>query len=335
MEQKQSYLLKMMFNKKQITKENLEKEYIQNKMKPNISEESTDVLVLSIEGTLDEVDLFHCEISKFIKKKDLDMIRIADEAGDYVRQLAYPILAEIEQRFRTFINQVLVETEGFSWWTTFTPKSSTSIREKADSIHEKSKKEKNMAIHPLECTTFENLRDIIDVKISEISDTEQLTVKKFKELLSDCNSIQDVQIKLDKKTREITYWNEVFSHYFEKKQWDDLKKDLTYILEVRNKVMHHRPLYYGAVKDLEIRRTEILSILDSAKKELTKEQLQQIKELQQHVTQILTQYQASINKAMESVSQSMESVSQYQASINKAMESVSQYAEIIKFFPRL
>jgi hypothetical protein len=77
---------------------------------------------LTIIGDIKSIDCCHNLIQQIINNKELDYYHVMDEVGDEIRKTAYPILAEIEQSFRAFINKVLVEVLGFDWWEKYTLK---------------------------------------------------------------------------------------------------------------------------------------------------------------------------------------------------------------------
>jgi hypothetical protein len=76
---------------------------------------STECLRLSIEGSLEEVDYFHWHLRDGIVDQ-YPCILLRDDAGAEIRQRAYPILAELEQSLRSFINRGMTEILGFDWW---------------------------------------------------------------------------------------------------------------------------------------------------------------------------------------------------------------------------
>ena len=69
-----------------------------------------------------------------------------------------------------------------------------------------------------------------------------------------------------------------------RKQWDDLKKELeNFVINVRNKVMHHRPIRFYEIKTLEKVQQKFIIVFDSAKNELSE---QQRSEAQQEIQEI-------------------------------------------------
>ena len=99
------------------------------------------------------------------------------------------------------------------------------------------------------------------------------TNKEFDQLLQDCHSFDDLKLKWNQKKKVLSYW-EIFSKYFnDRQQWDDFKKKLEgVVIKVRNKVMHHRPVRFYLIQQLEDIKKELIKVFDSAKPELSEEE---------------------------------------------------------------
>ncbi|MBD2745028.1 hypothetical protein [Coleofasciculus sp. FACHB-1120] len=220
---------------------------------------STSLQVI-IKGELKIIDNCHNEINKkIIGKSKLKCQRLLDEVGDEIRQQAYPILSAIEQRFRVFVSQALIEVSGFDWWHTTAP---AKLQSKVQPIHEKHQ-EDGTPLDPLECTQFDDLIEIITAETSEWSESRQLTVSELTELLLDCESVAEVRTKLINKTKKVVLWD-VFAQYFEdKNQWEKIKKSIKFVMNERHKVMHHRPIRFGVLKALQAKKEEIWVVLNS------------------------------------------------------------------------
>ncbi|MBD1833462.1 hypothetical protein H6F61_12430 [Cyanobacteria bacterium FACHB-472] len=269
---KKIYTLKLLFDNSQVSLEDLKQktEEVLQKFLPNdinLSVEANSTsLELIIKGELEIVDDCHDEINKrLIGESQLRCKRLLDEVGDEIRQQAYPILSAIEQRFRVFVSQALIEVSGFDWWDTTAP---AKLQSKVQPIHEKHQ-EDGIPLDPLECTQFDDLIELITAETSEWSESRGLTVSDLAELLLDCESLEEVRAKLINKTKKNVFWD-VFAQYFEdKKQWEKLKKSINYVINERHKVMHHRPIRFGAIKALQAKKQEIFALLDGAKPELS------------------------------------------------------------------
>jgi mRNA interferase RelE/StbE len=281
-----SYKLEIHIDSQQITKESLEEKanhvlqkYLEeNSISLEINTQNSSRHQLIINGDIESVDQCHNKIQqKIINKENLIFYRYTDEAGDEIRYRLYPILADIEQRFRAFINKALAEIWGFDWWEKYTLKDICT--DKSNKLHARYKNDQ-IAPHPLECTLFENLLEIITADIYEFSPNRPLDFNGFIKMLEDwgCETIHDAKIKSSEKTKNISLWN-LFSRYFEdQEKWEKLRKNLlddnnkNSVVEIRNKVMHHRPVRFCLIQKLEEIKQELINVFDSAKTELSEDE---------------------------------------------------------------
>ena len=184
-------------------------------------------------------------------------------------------MAEIEQKIRGFISRAIVDIWGFNWWNSHPPE---KIAQKTEEIY--ARNNKHSLLHPLECTTFESLIAIVTAKLPNWQNDQTLTVNDLSKLLEECSSVEDIKNCLQEKTKEHSYWDNVFSQYFEDvEKWKKLEKDLKgLIIRERNKVMHHRPMSFSMIRILSKKRDEIIKLIDSAKPELSDEQRVEVKQ---------------------------------------------------------
>jgi len=330
------YSLKLLFDKTQISKEDLEqkaKDVLQEFLPlPNIhlSVEAmySNSIQLTLEGELENIDTCHDKINKeIITQSQLKTKRLLDEVGDEIRQQAYPILAAIEQRFRVFVSQALTEVSGFDWWDTTAP---AELRSKVQPIQEKHQ-EDGMPLDPLECTQFDDLIKIITAETSEWSESRMLSVIDCIELLSDCESVAEVRNKLIKKTNKFAFWD-VFARYFlDEKEWQKLKRTINFVIKERHKVMHHRPIRLGVIEALLTKKEEIFALLDTAKSELSEKDRIETSRDWQKVMEKFAQPSVDLQKLMEKFAQPsvnlqklMENAAQPSVNLQKLMENAAQ-----------
>ncbi len=274
-EYQKHYRLEILFDGTQITLEELKKkasqalrEYLSD-IELKVDSTNSTALKLAIEGTLEVVDACHDKVNKIlIEQSQLRGVRLLDDAGDEIRQRAYPILAEIEQRFRVFVNQALVEVDGFDWWVNFVP---ADIRGSVKKVQEQAD---GTFLNFLECTQFDHLIKIVTENNSEWSENKSVSLSDIKELLSSSQSIEDARTKFAQKTKKFSFWDNVFARYFQdRKQWEQIKKSLQDVVIIeRHKVMHHRPISLSAITDLLNKKREIFTLLDSAKPKLSEQE---------------------------------------------------------------
>ncbi|MDJ0735111.1 MAG: hypothetical protein QNJ47_13775 [Nostocaceae cyanobacterium] len=301
------YSLRLLFDSKQISSGELEEKvkdvlaeflpYVEIKIN-----QSSKGIEFVLKGTLEVVDDCHHKINKKIVETDnLNFQRLLDEAGDKIRQQAYPILAEIEQLFRVFVSQAIVDIFGFDWWDNFAP---ADIRNKVQPIYDKHR-EDGASIDPLECTQFDDLVKIITAETFEWSEDRSLSAADLLKLLHDCDSIAELKNKLEDKIKKFAFWD-IFSRFFEDtKKWEKIKRDINFVIKERHKVMHHRPIRLGVIKALLEKKSELLTLLDSAKPELSEqERTEARKDIQKSESQWLPQlYESTLQQNSQMLSQ--------------------------------
>ena len=227
-------------------------------------EEKTKYLLLRIIST--EIGICRCYKGLGFQREW--SFRAKDELADSLRSEAYPILAEIELRLRSFINQAMIEVFGFDWWNLYAP----------ENLREKVKEDQTKLHQQIELTSFSQLIVILTAKFQEWTDNQEVTVNDFYELLSKCNSVEDIKQEVNNRRKIISFWDDIFSSYFDDKNaWIQLEKNINeQIIPTRNKVMHHRLILRHDLKKLEECRDEMRRLLDSAKPNLSDVELEEI-----------------------------------------------------------
>jgi hypothetical protein len=164
--------------------------------------------------------------------------RAKDDLGEYLRKEAYSILADIELQLRYFINRAMIEVLGFEWWNFI----SADIQRKVDGIESKTKEHKVKVQHQIEFTLFDDLIKIVTLDFQDWSSDQAITVRDLRDLLSTCTSIEEIYQKIEGRSKVVSFWDNVFSGYFDDKvSWTQIKTKLeAKIIPIRNQVMHHR-----------------------------------------------------------------------------------------------
>lgn len=284
-----SYKLQIVFDIEQVSPEQLNvqanrvlHEYI-SEIELSVSLTEYKQPLLSIKGTLNVIDMCHSEIEKIlIEKHKWSHFRILDEAGDEIRSRAYPILSSVEQGLRGFINRAIVEIFGFNWWV--------RLGQYAIDISDKIEEYVTQTHHILELSQLDNLLRFIEDEIPAFPE-EVLTIENLKELLSEAKTIDELKHILDEKTRKYRIWDEVFSQYFPDapKAWNDFKESLKIIIRIRHKVMHHRPVRLRELELLKEKVQIIHEVIDSAKDQLTVEEIEDAKEYESQIEEAFLQ----------------------------------------------
>jgi hypothetical protein len=229
-----------------------------------IKDHKDNYLILRIDSTENYIDACHDKL-EFEREW---AFRAKDELGDLLRSNTFPVLAEIELCLRNFINQAMIDVLGFDWWNSFI---SENIREKVREIETRTGKHQVKLHHPIELTFFEDLIKIVTAKFQSWPDGRVITASDLSELLAACHSIEDIQREIDNRRKVVSFWDDVFSNYFDDKEaWTELKKNIEkQVIPIRNKVMHHRLMRRYELQQLEERRDEVNQVISLAKTELS------------------------------------------------------------------
>ena len=275
MNNSKKYLLEYWISSDQFPKENLDINVRESlsKILPDIKLEICEkdkYLVLKITSTANNIDSCH---DKLDFDRDWSFIT-KDELGDSLREQAYPLLANVEVKLRTFINKSMVEVLGFGWWDRIPEK----FRKKVENIELRIKKDKIKKQHPIEFTFFEDLIEIVTDKVQTWSNEQFITVDDFYNLLLTSTSLEEIQQEVRRRTTTVSLWDDVFLNYFEDKDtWINLKKSIEKSISIRNKVMHHRLLRLHEITTLGRCHDEVDRVLKLAKSELSDIEIEDVK----------------------------------------------------------
>jgi hypothetical protein len=262
---------------------------------PQVVMMESQVLKLSFEGSLEEIDDCHRRINENLAGQH-SCILLRDEAGLEIRQQAYPVLARTEEELRGFVKRAMTEMIGIDWWERLTPKSvresvqeiKTAIMAHGDNI---SKKRLSYS-HPVDLLTFKDLFAIVSGSVQQWADDRPLSPIDLRELLDDSSSIEDITEKLTEKTDRVSLWDEVFSQYFEseelRSQWGELAQAITrFVIPRRHEVMHHQTIHLSELQRLKEIYRQAHTLISTAKRKLSAEELVKAREKSQEWMSIL------------------------------------------------
>jgi hypothetical protein len=243
---------------------------------------------LSIDGPLQPIDSCHARLNRDFFPEHL-FVRLRDEAGDEIRQRVYPILGRIEQQLRAFINCAMIEVGGFAWWDSVAPSLTTQEIQDGVKHVEKQIGSASEFHHPLELALFEHLVLIVTSSTQAWPSTKSLTIEELAELLADCWSIEELKAALLERTREVSLWDQVFARYFENvEDWKNLAHTLRdFVIPLRNKVMHHRPVFRYELRKLVETDQTVTMLLASAVTELSQEDRSEAHQISEEWTRMM------------------------------------------------
>jgi len=318
----EKFQLTFLFDQKQISKETLLDfitKTLDNDVTCQIGFSETNDLLFTLEGSLGAIDNSHVEITKYLfERKQITFFRLKDTAGDEIRERAYPIMSAIEQELRSFINKCLIDVFGLDWWTSF---GDVDIPGSKQAYY-------NNETHPLERMTFDELINFITYEKAAWEEESPISVKDFAILVNNSDSFNKFQSNFEQKTRKISLWHNVFSKYLNINQedWFQLKKrDLRFVIDVRNKVMHHRPLHLSELNTLEEKRKNINKIITSAKSYLTDKEKEEITKLSKEIRDVYSEivFEYSEKNAYHTIINGLQKVNNFNLlqNINKELDS--------------
>jgi hypothetical protein len=277
----QIFSLEFLFDLEQISRTELEQksaellaDYLQT-IDLHIEQLDDRRIHFSLRGPLKAISTCHDAINDKLFDR-MTTIRLVDEAGDEIRRQAYPIIAEIETTLRTFINRAMTEIMGFDWWNQVCP---SDIWRNVKGKEDRWDSEEIRFLHPVELTTFDELISIVTGSSRKWKEDQKLSASDLMRLLSDCNSIEQLRDKLSQQL-EFSIWDKVFVRYFKadeeteqkrlRKEWDSLREQITnVVIPARNRVMHHRPISFDQLQELDRIKHETVALITATKTELT------------------------------------------------------------------
>jgi CRISPR/Cas system-associated endonuclease Cas3-HD len=269
-------------------------------------------LELFINGSLNDIDACHQKLNKSEEYDNEISIRLRDDAGEKIRRDAYPIVAQIELQLRKFINCAMNEVFGFDWWDSMAPQ---NVKKRVMDIEERNKKALNFH-DKIEFTEFDHLIEIVIHSFQAWSEDRQISVSDLNDIISDCGSFEDIKCKFDNKLNKISLWDDVFSKYFNNiNDWDNLKSSLLKDgIPLRNKVMHHRPIYLFELEKLKELKKQVDVVLSSAKVELEDKNRIEASQIGNSIIGII--------KAKQDLASMMESIMNVQQDFASKMEPI-------------
>ena len=285
MEPEPKYQLVLWFDQKQVEFNELYN-FVNNGLTADVESKvgysSEGDLTLSLVGTLEKIDKGHFEIIRLTQRTNWNVFRLKDTAGDEIRCQAYSELSKIEQELRLFINRGLIDVFGFDWWKSLGSLKIPGLEDPPDQkIH-----------HPLELMTIYELIELVTFEKSEWGEDSNISMKDLTTVLSSSNNFDEFRKIITQKSQKIKFWDLVFAKYLGEKAplWKEIRKnDLQFVIDLRNKVMHHRPVGLGELKDLGEKQKRIVSLIASAKTHLSDDEKREIVSLQKEARDIFAQ----------------------------------------------
>lgn len=242
---------------------------------------SLKLLKLSVLGELLSINCYYEYLNKTELQNSNKFVRLRDDLGEEIRVKSFPILANIEQSLRSFIGEKLFGID--------------VILEELIPEEELNKKSLNKNSPDLsnccffEKTTLEQMLDLITKPFSQWDNKD--VIEEIKKVISESITINEVANSVNENTEKYTVLSVIFDAYLQLSVEEIKSKEKTFsesikrIVNIRNAVMHHRPLKIEQFEHLKKSENEILKLLEElpdtpiniAKARKAKEELENIK----------------------------------------------------------
>ncbi|VVM74900.1 hypothetical protein PS619_01997 [Pseudomonas fluorescens] len=241
---------------------------------------SNEAMEIEIEGERAPLDAAHMKISQTFAKHS-PFIRVLDELGDALRNEAYPLLGQLEQELRAFINEAMVYSGiGIDWLTKV---GDAQISARVTATQQKGKDA--IYQHPVEFTELDQLLEIVTVDLAAWDNDRTLSASDIFSLLKDAKDLEDVRDMLGRWMQKRSFWDVVFSSFFDDMaSWRDWKSRWKKeVINLRNRVMHHRPVFVWEIDRLRHTANEFTTLLQAHRKQLSIKEEESVRDVAQQL----------------------------------------------------
>lgn len=243
---------------------------------------------IKLTGSMIDIDRRHFLLRRKYFK-GFQIVCVKDEVGDQIRQEAYPLLSDIEQRVRVFISRIMNEEDGGRWWDELVKNLFNA------KLSKRGNQKKGYYEHLLEKLDFEDLLKITqhrfafkDKKAEQISAELTAALKEAGDLDALKKCITDI-------LEPHSLWDDIFSlHFKDQDEFSKLAGILGLVIKERNKVMHHRAISCSCLKNLKQNISTVISILDKKLDALDQERKLELKRRIDALTKVVTQPAVSL-----------------------------------------
>ncbi|MCE0917619.1 hypothetical protein [Pseudomonas sp. NMI760_13] len=294
-------------------------------LKVRIRRISTEAMEIEIEGERTPLDAAHMKLSQTFAKL-YPFVRVLDELGDALRSEAYPLLGHLEQELRGFINEAMVYSGiGIDWLAKV---GNAQITARVMATQQKG--QGAIYQHPVEFTELDHLLEIVTVDLAAWDIDRPVSASDMFTLLQEAKDLEEVRATLAQRMQKRSFWDVVFSSFFDdmtswrnwKSRW---KKE---VITLRNRVMHHRPVFAWEIEKLRQTAHEFTNLLKSHRKQFSITEEESVREAAQQLMDTF-QSRSDLHLALGGSKQSGISVS---SSSNSIFLFVSKEPTIVNYF---
>jgi len=229
---------------------------------PPLQEHAPSRFRLTIESDLATIDACRHALESDIPSR-FHPRRLTDGASRILRRAAYPIVADIEEQLRKFVDRRMIDSLGIDWWSEIDD--SSDLYQRTHEVQGKHSPSGYPA-RMLDFSHFSDLVDLLTMNRAHRSRDEPISVGELLEWSEEFGSLDKLHAHLKDETREQNLWDDVFGEFFENKSvWSDLRQDLEdRVIPTRHAVMHHRPIRLWEYRELTEYSERFHNVLDRA-----------------------------------------------------------------------
>lgn len=249
-------------------------------LRVEIHQVSKGGLEIEVKGERKHLDSAHMLLSQDFAVHH-PFVRVLDELGDALRNEAYPLLGRLEQELRAFINEAMIAAGLGIDWLTMVDDARISSRVLATI----QKGQSAIYQHPVEFTELDHLLEIVTLDLAAWAEQRSITADDLLSLLEVGTDLKDIRATLAQRMKKRSFWDVVFSPFFDdlpswqswKSRW---KKE---VIGLRNRVMHHRPVFDWEIDKLRVTAVEFTTLLSQHRKRLSMKDTESIRQSAQEL----------------------------------------------------
>ncbi|WP_411561623.1 hypothetical protein [Pseudomonas shirazensis] len=250
------------------------------RLRVKVHQVSKEGLEIEVKGERKPLDAAHMLLSQDFAAEH-PFVRVLDQLGDALRNEAYPLLGRLEQELRAFINEAMIAAGlGIDWLTRV-----DDARISSRVLATLQKGQSAIYQHPVEFTELDHLLEIVTLDLAAWAEQRSITAHDLLSLLEVGTDLKDVRATLAERMKKRSFWDVVFSPFFDdlpswqswKSRW---KKE---VIGLRNRVMHHRPVFAWEIEKLRVTAVEFTTLLNQHRKRLSMRDKESIRQSAQEL----------------------------------------------------
>ncbi len=225
--------------------------------------EVDQTFLIKVAGDYDWLEPKRIKILGFLSSANFNYLSVfLDEVSQHISTELYPLIYQLENALRSYLNKFMITKVGLSWWKiTATPELSRKVNDRKNNEKEFSQ----FIDNKLYLADFGDLGQLI-YKHSSGFITKEDILKKIAELEETPEAIR--QLKNELQSNYQKFFREHFKNNGFQDKWQEMEK-------LRNKVAHNNLFINSDLERGQMLFNELMNIIDTATKEVDNVILQQ------------------------------------------------------------